>query len=218
MQDFCILKQDEILILASAFHLKRVYGLTMRKSEEHMVPYRMHEMARNGILHLKEGQLQVNPFYKRVFQSLANANRVVMIQRLQKEERFCWYYIGVDVVCMEESFEDKDAVRISLICWDEFKNVVEEQGMLPHTLLSKELAVLEEAKEVETKQSLLPVCFQYELLWLQNGTVQKQDSFELILSEHNYWLVEKKATGNRLCRYDHEEFYQKIISMEEMIV
>ena len=215
MQDFCILRQDEILILASAFHLKQVYGLAVEKSDEQMVPYRIHEMVRNGILHLKDERLQVSPFHRRIFQTITTAKRIVMIRRMQRDEKFYWYYIGTDVVCMEESFEDKDAVRMSLCGLEEFRMVIEEQGMLPCPLLSKELALLEKAEEVEARHRMLPVCFQYDLLWLENGDIQKQETLELIQSEHNYWLIEKKVTGTQLHRYDPEELYQKMIYMAE---
>ena len=215
MQDFCILKQEEVLILASAFHLKQVYGLSREKTEESLIPYQIHEMTRSGILQPQKGKLEVTPFWRRIFQNLCSAKYVLVAQKNQRESKICWYYIGNEVVCMEESLLDRDSLRISICSKEELYAVLTDQGLLPEPLLDTELAKLENYKEVEAKIECFPVCYQYRLLCVENEIVKAEKWFNIIRSNHNYWAIEQKLSGNRLLRYSPEEFFQRIITMSE---
>ncbi|MBP3593866.1 MAG: hypothetical protein J6J44_05010 [Lachnospiraceae bacterium] len=215
MQDFCILKQEELLILASAFHLKQVYGLSYEKTEERLIPYQIHEMTRSGILQPQNGKLNVSMFYRRIFQILCSAKYVLSVHKRQREGKICWYYIGDEVVCMEESLADKGSLRISICSKEGLYTVLTEQGLLPESLLDAELAKLENYKEVEAKMVCFPVCYQYRLLCVENEMVQAEKWFNLIRTDHNYWVIEQRLSGNRLLRYSPEDFFQRIISMSE---
>lgn len=220
MQDFCILKQEEILILASAFHVKQVYGLSREKAEENFIPYQIHEMTRSGILQPQKGKLEVTPFCRRIFQNLCSAKCMLVAQKDQRESKICWYYIGNEVVCMEESMVDRGSLRISICSKEELFAVLIGQGLLPEPLLDEELAKLETYKEVEKTIECFPVCYRYRLLYMANEIVQAEKRFNIIRSYHNYWAIEEKLSGNRLLRYSPEDFFQRIITMseEEVIV
>ena len=110
---------------------------------------------------------------------------------------------------------DKDSLRISICSYEELYLVLTEQGLLPEPLLDSELAKLEDSGEIEGEIAHFPICYQYQLLWIRDDMVQEEKQYNLVRSNHNYWLVEQKLSGNRLLRYTPENFYQRLITMTE---
>lgn len=216
MQDYCVLQQEELVILASAFEIKQIYGIVFQEREEEArVPYHIHEMARNGILKFQNETLIVTDFYREIFQTIADAEKILTVRKYVKDEDYSWYYIGSKVVCLQESREDVKAVRISICTKEDFYKTLEESGFLPETFIDPELAALEPLEEVQAKLSEFLVCFRYRTAFIAESRGNEEREYCLVRSKHNYWILENTRQDQRLIRYEQKKFYELLMDERE---
>ncbi len=189
MQNFYLLHQEELIILAALFDMEYVYGLVGEKNEEE-VPYRIHQMVRNGVLYTQEESIYVAEPYKYMLQSMKAASSILKL--VSAEGQIIWFYLGSNIVEIEESQTDKKTLRISNMTIEEVLFLLAER-FLPEEYLNSELSGIETKEEVYGALEEAQVYLLFELI--NTGVRQEELTIKVIQSRHNLWVVRYDGMG-----------------------
>lgn len=199
MQEYYILQQEELLVLASLFDMDWLYGIDSERFQiEERIPYIIHQMYRNGIFVLRGEELFVQEPYKTIMKKIKEASFVLTAEKMEKGERKIWFYIGKSIISMEESRTDEKSVEISLIEKAELLQFLEECGFIPKERLDSELASIEEIQEVREKIDECLDFLQFNLFPTTPVEGEYKKELTLLCSKYNYWLRE--------CHFNKEIF------------
>lgn len=216
MREYYILQQEELMILASLFELDRIFGLQYENEQaEALVPYRVHEMARNGVFSMQGETLFVREPYKTIMQSMKQAGTILTAEIFENNPRYLWFYVGIPIVCLEESRTDASSVKISLMEQEDLFQILEDGGFLPDECLDGELAALEDLGEVQRDLEQLPLLVRFQVRLAEPSREEETKELCIVASNHNYWVSGHDGENRMLFPYEKERLYKTLWSMME---
>lgn len=184
------LQQEELMILSALFGINQIYGIKGKQLPEEQVPYKIHQMTRTGIFELKGFELFVQEPYHTIMQKLKESSLAIIVNKRGKTEQKIWFYIGMSIVCLEESRTDTNAIKISLLEKQEFFSFLEEKGFILEELLDNELERLESVQELRYVQDECSKKMKFCLCSLEDESKKCVKELTILRSLHNYWLQE----------------------------
>lgn len=208
MEELMILRQVEFQVLAAALGIREIFGVRPREDMSRLAQsellYMIHEMAQKGILRLKGAKYEVQEPWRTMMCSIREAEKILAVEN--RESRAVTLYFGRELICLEDSAQDEDAVLIGMYAPEECSRLLEEKGFLPPPHLEADLAALqteEEAREwltgVTAPGDDIPFTCHYRVF---DGFKIQQDDLYLVDNPCNYWIVRKSGEGLRFSRYD----------------
>ncbi|MDE6642430.1 MAG: hypothetical protein K2K63_18120 [Acetatifactor sp.] len=208
MEELMILRQMEFQVLAAALGIEEIFGVRPRKDMSCLgqseLLYIILEMAQKGILKPNGRKYEVQEPWRTMMCSIGEAGKILAVEN--REERAVTFFFGRELICLEESAQDADAVRIGMYAPEECYRLLEEKGFLPPPHLEADLAALqteEEAKDwfagVTAPGDDIPFICHYRIF---DGFKILQDDFYLVDNPCNYWIVRKSGEELRFSRYD----------------
>lgn len=210
-----VMQQDKLMILANAYKIGKIYGLANEGNfNEEKIPYLVHEMVRDRVLKPCENKIYVEEPYSTIFRYIQSASVLVIAEKFIPYSRREWFYLAEGIVHFEESHNDENALRISLIDSNEFVGYLEEEGYIPEEILDDEIAGIEDVGSVEENIDYCMKYAEFESIRLNvNGDIGKT---RIIQTSHNYWMVDSKHSEEySLKPYKKQSFIENLLKIWE---
>lgn len=239
METLHILQKMEFQILAAAVGITDLYGIRLGESlSEKTLMYGIHEMVRKKILIDKESSFEISEPYRSAFLSLKDTKWIFAAAGSGTEMENTCFYLGEKLVTIEESLQDKNAVRMGVYEKEALYVLLQEKGFLPKPYLDLDIAVLQPQEELlealseDTRKGL----FEPEEFFLYSW---EEESRQEILAQYlvfafgkdvepvprkalyllsnpcNYWIAEKDREQTTLLQYDENNLYERILDALE---
>lgn len=208
MEELMILRQMEFQVLAAALGIGEIFGVRPKEDMSHPEQSELlntiYEMAQKGIIKPNGQKYEVQEPWRTIMCSIREAGKILAVEN--RENRAVTFYFGRELICLEESAQDEDAVLIGKYAPEECTGLLEEKGFLPPPYLDADLAELqteEEAREwlvrVTASGNEIPFICHYQIF---DGFKIQQDDFYLVDNPCNYWIVRKSGEGLQFSRYN----------------
>lgn len=216
MEELIILPQREFQVLAAAWGIGEIFGVCPREDMSGLgrsdLLYIVHEMAQKNILKFDGARYEVQEPYRSVLCSIREAEQILAVE--DRDGYASVFYFGRALVCLEESVQDEDAVRIGIYDPGKCRSVLEEKGFLPQPCPEGNLAVLQtedEAGEWLANVSAggsVPYVFRYRIF---DSLKSLQAEYDLVEGPFNDWIVHKSGEELQISRYDGQRLYEKLV-------
>lgn len=211
MEELLVLQQREFQILAAAMGLKFLYGIPPMEDMAEDYLYVVHEMVGKEILKPTDLGFSVQEPYRSAMYALKGTQTIMAVER--KDDTASVFYYGTKLVCMEESIQDADAIRIGLYAAADLYNVLEERGFLPSPYLDADLAMLQTEDDFKEwlgdfeKIDELPFFLRYQIF---DNNKRLIDAFYLIDNPCNYWVARQNGIELSFSRYIKNDLYNEL--------
>ena len=214
MQNYYLLHQEELLILAALFDIHSVYGPICEKNEAE-VPYRIHQMVRNGVLQTREEDIYVSEPYKRILQNMKASTRI--IKTVSEDKHQTWFYLGNNAVKIEECQTDRNKLKVSIMTLEDVMHLLSEK-FFPEEYLNNEISGIETREDAygNLEDAQMYAFFQMFDVEMQ----QEKTAIKIIRTRHNLWVVKYDDLGlmDYMEPYENEvlsEMLRELIYTEE---
>lgn len=206
MEELFILREEEFQILATAIDFTDVYGIcTVHAPDEASVLYAIHEMVQKGILEKTEEGFCPAPVYRTAFSNMKAAKKILSVTGKEEETADVCFYIGDKLISLEESRQDKNAVRIGIFERSELRELLSERGFLPKSFWEQDIGKLQKAGELPFEGET--VFAQYVLFCPPEKKQEPYKSFWLLQNGCDYRIVEKDGEAVGYAAYGTEDFW-----------
>lgn len=128
MKAAVILKDKELEILLAAAGVRGFCGFRQEKEmggTESEIPYLIHGMVRNKVIRQTDGELMAGEPYSDMINSLKNAGAVLSVETGKARKKVLYLYIGKAILLMEDSLNDKNAVKLQLLEREEVMDLLD---------------------------------------------------------------------------------------------
>jgi hypothetical protein len=104
-------------------------------------------MTTKGIFKEEGKTFAVEEPYRSAFLSIKNADRILALESGEEELKNVCLYFGEKLVALEESAQDKDALRIGIYEKEDLFRILSEREFLPKALVDEDIAALQSEEE-----------------------------------------------------------------------
>lgn len=207
MEELFILQEEEFQILATAMDFTDVYGIcTTHTPDEASVLYAIHGMVQKGILEKTKEGFCPAPVYRIAFSNMKTAEKILAVTGKNEETADICFYLGDKLISLEESRQDKNAVRIGIFEKYELRRLLSERGFLPEPFWEQDVAELQEDEEPLPGEE--SVFAQYLLFSPQEKKQEPYKSFRLLQNGCDYRFAEKDGETVTYAVYSEEVFWE----------
>lgn len=209
MEELFILQEEEFQILATAMDFTDVYGIcTVHTPGEASVLYAIHEMVQKGILEKAKEGFCPAPVYRTAFSNMKTAEKILAVTGKNEETADICFYLGERLISLEESRQDKNAVKIGIYEKSELRSLLAERGFLPEPFWKQDIAELQ--KEGELWSGEETVFVQYVIFSPPDKKQEPYQCFRLLQNGCDYRIAEKDGEAVGYAVYSTEEFWMRI--------
>lgn len=206
MEELFILREEEFQILATAMDFTDVYGIcTVHTPDEASVLYAVHEMVQKGILEKTKEGFCPAPVYRTAFSNMKAAEKILAVTGSNEETADTCFYLGDKLISLEESRQDKNAVRIGIFEKSELRGLLSERGFLPEPFWKQDIAEVQ--KEGEPTPEDESVFAQYVLFCPLDKKQEPYKSFQLLQNGCDYRIAENDDKAVVYAAYNAEDFW-----------
>lgn len=206
MEELFILREEEFQILATALDFTDVYGIcTVHMPDEAFVLYTVHEMVQKGILEKTKEGFCPAPVYRTAFSNMKAAEKILAVTGKNEETEDICFYLGDKLISLEESRQDKNAVRIGIFEKSELRGLLSERGFLPEPFWKQDIAGLQKEEELTPEKE--NVLAQYVLFCPSEKKQEPYKSFRILQNGCNYRIAEKDDEAVVYAAYSIEDFW-----------
>lgn len=206
MEELFILREEEFQILATAMDFTDVYGIcTVHTLDEASVLYAVHEMVQKGILEKTKEGFCPTPVYRTAFSNMKAAEKILAVTGKNEETVDTCFYLGNKLISLEESRQDKNAVRIGIFEKSELRGLLSERGFLPEPFWKQEIVGFQKKGELPFKGET--VFAQYVLFCPPEKKQEPYKSFLLLQNGCDYRIAENDDKAVVYAAYSIEDFW-----------
>lgn len=206
MEELFILREEEFQILAIAMDFRDVYGIcTVHMPDEASVLYTIHEMVQKGILEKTKEGFCPAPVYRTAFSNMKAAEKILAVTGKNEETEDICFYLGEKLISLEESRQDKNAVRIGIFEKRALRGLLSERGFLPKPFWKQDIAGLQKEEELPPEEE--NVLAQYVLFCPSEKKQEPYKTFLLLQNGCNYRIAEKDDEAVVYAVYSTEDFW-----------
>ena len=220
MEELFILQEEEFQILATAMDFTDVYGIcTVHTPDEASVLYAIHEMVQKGILEKTKEGFYLAPVYRTAFSNMKTAEKILAVTGKNEEVSDICFYLGDRLISLEESRQDKNAVKIGIYEKCELRSLLAERGFLPEPFWEQDIAELQ--KEGELLLTEETVLAQYVLFSPPDKKQEPYKNFRLLQNGCDHRIAEKDGEAVAYAVYSAEGFWtclERSLGMKEVQV
>ena len=205
MEELFILREEEFQILATAMDFTDVYGIcTVHAPDEASVLYAIHEMVQKRILEKTKEGFCPAPVYRTAFSNMKAAEKILAVTGKNEETADICFYLGNKLISLEESRQDKNAVKIGIFEKRELRGLLSERGFLPEPFWEQDIVGLQREGELPLKGETVFAKF---VLFCPAKKKQKPyKSFQILQNGCDYRIAEKDDEAVVHTAYSTEDF------------
>lgn len=206
MEELFILQEEEFQILAAAMDFTEIYGIpAIHVPDETSVFYALYEMVQKGILEKAEEGFRLAEVYRTAFQNMKSAEKILAVTGRDEESSDICFYLGDKLISLEESRQDKHAVKIGVFEKCELQKLLSERGFLPEPFWKADIAGQQAGEELPLKEETVFA----EYLWFlpSEKAGKPYQSFRLLQNGCDYRIAEEKGEITVYTAYGADEFY-----------
>ena len=208
MEELLILHETEFQLLAAAFDFTKIYGIPPKeRPDEAAVMYSIHEMAEKGILKEEGSKLRLTEPYRTAIQTMKQARRILSVNEVQEPLSNVCFYIGDIVVCLEESRQDENSVKIGTFELQELCDQLSDRELLPDSLWPEDIQKLHARKEPAWSERQKYARFQ---VFVPGSNGESEEDFYLFKIGGNYWVSEHDDEDSQCDYYDKVLFFERL--------